>query len=332
MNRLWNKFLCTTGIGDNLLYIKCDYWCRELVLKRRYYTKEKQFKRHEEKVVIFMVDGKCFHGGLADRLKGIMSLYYECKRMGIVFKIFWRYPFRLEDFLCPNSCDWSVDDEFVCYNRKYSNPCIIFQKDSAMKNVNIDRWIQKKINQSYNQIHAYMNTKIYPTTLYHILFNELFKPTVSLQTEIDYHIHQMNNDYVSVSFRFLGLLGDFNEKNCRVLDNASQILLMEKCKMKLLNLFTAIQESKIFVASDSKKFQKYVSDFDFVYIIKGGISHIDTKSVKVDQDSFQKTFLDFLIISKAKRVYLFQTDGMYKSDFPYLAACVGNVEFIRVSL
>ena len=53
-----------------------------------------------------MVDGKIRHGGLADRLYGILCTYSYCKSCGIDFKLYFVSPFNLSLLLQPNSYDW----------------------------------------------------------------------------------------------------------------------------------------------------------------------------------------------------------------------------------
>ena len=51
------------------------------------------------KMLIYMADGKMRHGGISDRLRGAVSVYKLCKKMGLVFKINFVHPFELNDYL-----------------------------------------------------------------------------------------------------------------------------------------------------------------------------------------------------------------------------------------
>ena len=49
-----------------------------------------------------MADGLIKQGGLADRLRGIVSLYKFCKENDLVFTIYFSVPFNMQEFLRPN--------------------------------------------------------------------------------------------------------------------------------------------------------------------------------------------------------------------------------------
>lgn len=48
---------------------------------------------------VFCIDGRTIHGGLSDRLRGLLSTYLYCKECGRGLVINWVYPFRLSDYL-----------------------------------------------------------------------------------------------------------------------------------------------------------------------------------------------------------------------------------------
>ena len=83
---------------------------------------------------------------------------------------------------------------------------------------------------------------------------------------------------------------------------------------------------RLLVASDSISFLKKIEHFDFTYIIPGIPVHVDYAT----DNSFElhkKTFIDFLMIANAKKIFLLQTGKMYKSNFPKSASYVNNVPF-----
>ena len=59
---------------------------------------------------IFMVDGRIPHGGMFDRLKGLITIYAISKALGKPFKLSWSYPFVLSKYLEPNEYDWPIDE------------------------------------------------------------------------------------------------------------------------------------------------------------------------------------------------------------------------------
>jgi hypothetical protein len=60
-----------------------------------------------------------------------------------------------------------------------------------------------------------------------------------------------------------------------------------------------------------------------VSVIPGNVSHIGNDTVRYYQ-YYEKTFLDFYIISQAQRVFLLRAKSMHNSGFPYAAARVGK--------
>ena len=70
-----------------------------------------------KKIVIFFIDGKTIHGGLSDRLRGLFSTYYYCLKEGIDFKVFWTYPFNLQDYLEPNKVNWLIEGKAISHNK-----------------------------------------------------------------------------------------------------------------------------------------------------------------------------------------------------------------------
>ena len=76
--------------------------------------KEKGFslyKTGENYPYIFMVDGRIPHGGMFDRLKGLITnfmLYLKLWESHL--KLNWSYPFVLSKYLEPNEYDWLIDE------------------------------------------------------------------------------------------------------------------------------------------------------------------------------------------------------------------------------
>ena len=79
----------------------------------------------------------------------------------------------------------------------------------------------------------------------------------------------------------------------------------------------------IIICSDSTTFASEAQSLDYVKIIPGNVSHIGNDTVHYYQ-YYEKTFLDFYIISQAQQVFLLRGTAMHNSGFPYAAARVGN--------
>ncbi|MEG2150383.1 MAG: hypothetical protein RRY36_04085, partial [Bacteroidaceae bacterium] len=101
------------GLKD---FIKCDLnnlLYREYRLNRKvkkylspYYTEQAPAGKNKKKIIIFMADGRKSHGGLADRLRGMISTYKYCLEHEVEFRIHFTSPFELGELLVPNEYDW----------------------------------------------------------------------------------------------------------------------------------------------------------------------------------------------------------------------------------
>ena len=84
---------------------------------------------------------------------------------------------------------------------------------------------------------------------------------------------------------------------------------------------------KIVVTTDSPYFLKLVKSLSYVYVIPGGLEHMDYAVVD-DYEVHLKTFLDFMIITKAEKSYSYQYGKMYgATKFALTAALIGNNEY-----
>jgi hypothetical protein len=78
---------------------------------------------------------------------------------------------------------------------------------------------------------------------------------------------------------------------------------------------------KVFVTSDSVSFLEEAKRLPFVYVIPGGISHLDIHR-SPGKDANLKLFLDHFILSHSEKVYLVVEGKMYNnssfSHTPYI--------------
>ena len=95
------------------------------------------------KCVIIMVDNTIYNPGLADKLRGILSIYSLCKEKHIDFKINWTYPFELTEYMLPNKINWIIEQEKIKYSLSDSKIVVI----DTLPNIHASRQsiIDKKI-------------------------------------------------------------------------------------------------------------------------------------------------------------------------------------------
>jgi hypothetical protein len=273
-----------------------------------------------------MADGKMLHGGLADRLYGILNSYAFCKIKGIPFKINFIYPFNLQLFLKPNKYDWTIGEAQISYNLIHSKVMVKIQEDG---------W-HKKIARN-KQIHFYCNTKnldeinsCYGSNFsYQDLFSDLFKPSESLQTKLGAIINTiLKKTYIAFHFRFKNSLGDFNELTYPEFSDDKKTKLLDLCFKSIVPFIK--QEKKVFLTSDSKLFlNNMVKRSDKIYFIPGDTIIMDYEA---PFSVYEKAFLDFFILGNAARILSASGNGLYQSGFSLFASQILNTEFQIISI
>lgn len=88
-----------------------------------------------------------FSGGLSDRLRGIVSIYAECKKQRLPFRIVFE-PLHLEDYLLPNKYDWRISKEEICWDSQRVYPCVLLTYHNNSKN-SWQHFVQSTILKSY---------------------------------------------------------------------------------------------------------------------------------------------------------------------------------------
>jgi len=290
-------------------------------------------KKHPENhFFIQVIDGSTFHGGLTDRLKGIISSYLYCKIKNITFKINHISPFNLSSFLIPNSYNWTLPSKDVLSENIFESKLLYLIGDPS-----IHRLISLKTKK---QIHCFSNRDIinelnihYGTTYtWGSLFKELFKPSEYLQKELSKYKKIAGENYYSAIFRFQNLLGDFIEyDDVKELDEINKSLLINKCKQSIIELKNKLGNTRILITSDSKLFLNEISSIEELITFPEDNVHMDNtsgQSLKI----YQKSFIDFILISESLGVYSIGTPIMYKTEFPLYAAKINNIPFERVEI
>lgn len=298
--------------------LKKWYHAKEDLIYSQYY-KDYNASKPKKKQIIFLVDGRTIHGGLADRFKGIISTYAYCKKHKIDFKLQYKYPFQLSDYFFPNKVDWQISEDEICYNPKFAHPIMVNTHQLDVRYHNLYLWLEFHKTQ---QLHVYGNSDV-AYDHFSELFNELFKPSSLLQQHVEDNIKAIGGKYISATFRFQQLLGDLIEGNYPVLNDSDKQKLISKCQQQLDLLHKKYPNKTILVTADSNTFLASVKKMPYVYVIPGNVVHMDYIS-DASYTVYEKSFLDFLLIANADKVHLIYNRQMYKSGFPRLASKVHN--------
>ena len=275
--------------------------------------------------VVCMCDGTLFHGGISDRMRGILSTYAVTRRRGIPFYISWTAPFNLEDYLLPAGFDWRISSEDLSHSPRQAFPVIIQDLSDSLSSLRLWAALVRRRPQT----HVFNDTDNCRGH-YAALYREIFRPSPALQREVDRHLDRLGDNYHAFTFRFLQLLGDFTDWLQVTLSDEEATELMAKVKTEFLRLAVKVPpHSRILVTSDSRRFLDYIKDADErIYIVPGNVKNIDLLKGEKHPGAWMKTFVDQQLLMKARRVTLMRTGQMYRSGFPRLAAEIGGAEYI----
>lgn len=292
--------------------------------------------KHERAVVFMALNETTFSGGLSDRLRGIVSVYAECKRQGRPFRIVFE-PLHLEDYLAPNEYDWRIWEDEIDWDLAKSYPCVLLTYHNDPHN----RWqhfVQSSVLRSYfrkhcHQLHVFTNM-IPSDEEYRTLFHELFRPTDDLQHLIGYHLEKLGGkrNYISCTFRFRQLLGDFKEGG-DTLPAEQREAYIERCIETVKELHKQYGDKNILVTADSSTFLSELKEksLPYVYVMPGKVVHLGF-TADASKTVYMKSFLDMYMISYADTVYLVRDKLMYHSGFPLRAALLNRAEYKEINL
>lgn len=302
-------------------------------LQEKYYN-QPDTQTQSQKCVIFMANGIVSHGGLADRIKGILSVYSWCLSRSVVFKIHFVSPFSLNKYLLPNEYDWMIDEKDVFYNSSTKvsylmHDLVSHSMDKAYLDKKTIQWMDEQWLTHNGQIHVYTNTDCCLGS-YSELFSSLFRTSDGLSSLLSLSKSEIGKEYITISFRFTTLLGDFHDCINHELPIEEKKKLIEKCLCSIKHIRSKHPSKyKIVVFSDSEKFLSNVKELSQIHIVPGKVGHIDNDN---NTATHAKTFLDFFLISNAAKVYLVKSNRMYNSDFPRIAALISKKPFELVEI
>lgn len=311
-------------------FVFSDNFNKEFELIRRSYRL--CIRRHKTSAcVISCLDSNFDSTGFADRLRGMISCFAYSKAIGAPFRIEHSSPFMLSDYLTPNHYNWLLGENEKSYNLFYANPVVIMQRRVGQRSRRLFHLSKKR------QHHIYTNTDYvkeinlrYKTEyLFPCLFQELFRPSLLLESILKTHRDCLRSlgGYVSVSFRFVQLMGDFIDVRGETLSKEEQLDLLSR-SIKVIRQLYCKEQKTVLVTSDSSSFISEVSKISYVYVIPGRIGHI---GFSAENEITEKMFMDFILISEADHVYMARSGKMYRSNFARTAAMTRNVLYDEIT-
>jgi len=300
---------------------------QEVKITRTYYNN--QIIENPDNAIIFQCNGFTWHGGLADRLKGIIAVYEWCKRNRRIFRINFVEPFTLQNYLIPNQVDWLPRSISYSMEQAEVKQCLMEPRTCYKKEVIehqdelLESWLNENLVKTDKQLHIYTNMKRFDVQFCKS-FHELFRPCPRLQKEVEYHKNKIGGKYISISLRFTTLLGDFTDCTGHPLSAKDKEKLIAASIEVVKEIGRKVRKHKILITADSMTFLSHIQKLPNVYVIPGKVGHIDYDH---GDDINMKTFLDFFMIANAEAVFLAKTPEMYKSAFAETAAMVNDRSF-----
>ncbi len=284
---------------------------------------------HSRNVFFFVIAPGIKHPGLADRMKAIINSYNIAKMNGYQFKIVFKIPFRLEDYLMPNEVDWTAnlgDLGYSFYGTRFFNELDFLDEES---------WKGRTRLAKGKEYHCYSyvgnrQPKVFPESGYEWsqLYHELFRPTPRLQAAID-ACGYVERSYVAVHLRFVNALDNFEEVTCW--DNALRTEkekqnLINRCKQGLMRIKEENEGCRVLVFSDSRRFLDSLDDVPVEVLSHDNVGHV---SFGADDDATLKTFVDLYMIARARKVYRIDAPELYAwSGFAVTGAMIGGIDFL----
>ena len=305
---------------------------KSIKLLKFYFLYLKRFtlkKTVSQKEIIIVFDGNFPHGGLVDRMKGIVSFYQISKEIDAKFKIYFKNPFDLNHFLIPNEYDWSSEEYDLCWNPS-DTKVLYLMLNFSFDPINYFSSSKKKkfivfCNIDYSKAIYPQNDVKTNEVLWGKSFNELFKMTDLLKNELEKN--KINQNSIAFHTRFTSLFGDFKDSPKSIATNERK----EEIKCILLKTISEIsienKYSSSYIFSDSIEFLNFIKMNSDFKVIDGNPFHTDEDRKMGNVQKHLKTFLDFFIISKCDKIYLLKTNDMYNSSFSRYASFVGNKVF-----
>lgn len=280
----------------------------KLLLKRR---------PGKEVSVIICFDGSTWHGGIMDRLKGIISFYALCQHLKISFYIHFESPFKLENYLIPANYQWLPNDESGSKFSLFSDRLLLAMDKIHLKPEKTLLSAMKKRRSS--MFHVYSNVDFasdYSTKSWGQLFLELFKHAPKLENALAKF--RPNQTYTAMHGRFIGLLGDFKDVQVKALNSEEKENLVAQCVEYVQEVARNNYPKPLLVLADSSTFLARINSVNGVITIPGDLSHTDRTS-KDDEEAHLKTFIDLFLLSEAEQIYQLKFRPMYNSAWPRYA-------------
>ncbi len=291
-------------------------------------------KNNSKAAIVIMFDNKMLHGGLLDRIKGIVAAKMIADELQYDFKIYVnKKTFNLLAYLKLKDPNVAMPEDQLQYNIWTSKPVLFYNTLDATK-----QEVLNLFSNRHKQYHFYCNLNLlkafYPALTeeewnrkWRDYFNQLFYFD-------DYFVDTANRlfktqNIVGFHLRFLSLLGDEVE-GTKVLPDNEKIALTEGCVQRIGEIIGSSSAEQFLVVSDSTTFLHSLQQMTGpqsanIVILEGSIAHIDFVH---DEEVLKKAILNFYLLCRCKQVYQIIGNSMHRSQFCLYAAVLSGGKYI----
>jgi hypothetical protein len=233
----------------------------------------------------------------------------------------------LTDFLLPKKCDWEITPQEFADALKENNSCEFLSFGNILQEGLINQIKEKCENRRFLIVKSnFLSVSIYE---YGQFFNELFEPSEELKKAIDSHLRQIGGDFISATFCFRNLLGDFLKEDESALNPSKREILISRCLEHLEEARKENPEKKILLTSDSFSFITAAKKLDYVYALPEETAHCGNLETKYgDKNFWMRFFLVYFLLTRSQKIYSIADGLMRDSDIPRFAAMHGKVLFV----
>jgi len=268
---------------------------------------------------VYIADSIVYPGGLVDRLKGIISLYDYVKENNIPFYVHLSEKYNFIPFLKFNNIDIYLNE----LDRDINTSKIFYFMDNvSIQNYN-GYFSYNKINHVYTNIdllkYKYANDSV---RKWRLLFNELFIPTQYIQDKVDDIIK--SRKFIVFSFRFRSRMGDFVDDDLPW-DEETKLNEINLLNRAIVKFTLDYKDFNIYVATDSSTFLQQL-------IASNPGQYLHNPNINADMNNYELSIIEFLVISKAQKVFQFKRPTMYSGAFSRYASYVGNIKYELVEV
>lgn len=260
--------------------------------------------------------------GFADRFRGILSLINTFDKSNYDIYVKFTNPFNLSKYYLYK--DYSMIDDSILKSRHHIFDSLHCNLIPNLDKVDIHEILRKLVDESFESHDCVsIGTNLWYNYSSSTYLNN-FTRTNFLCSELLKIKKIIGLSYNTLSFRFLGCLGDFDEPNAKVVSDSEKHNILNKSKDSLIKFVDNHACNKnVLVLSDSVLFLNFIKDIPNVYVFPDNIHHLSslTNCFEEYNNVYDKILLDFNLIMDAEKAYIAQSNFLYRSGFPLVASC-----------